>query len=199
MPKVQLSAKEFELVNDAGWFLTKQSIIDKVYTIFGAISEEERKIAMISGLEGKIFLQQPKISRGENYRGLPYVILDYPRIFGREEVIAIRIMFWWANYFSITLHLKGEYQDKFAHHLQSNVQTSILNDFYICTAKDEWAHHIDENNFRLISSISIEELNAQVHNKPFMKIAKKVPLTEWDNASCELLKIYSEMISLLVH
>ena len=54
----------------------------------------------------------PKISKGENYRGLPYVMLDYPRLFGREEVLAIRTFFWWGHGFSVTLHLKGGYRER---------------------------------------------------------------------------------------
>ena len=49
-----------------------------------------------------------KISKGENM-GLPWVMLDYPRLFGQEDVLAIRTMFWWGHCFSVTLHLKGRY------------------------------------------------------------------------------------------
>ena len=49
----------------------------------------------------------PKIAKGENYLQLPYVLLDYPRCFDKENIFAIRTMFWWGNFFSITLHLSG--------------------------------------------------------------------------------------------
>jgi len=35
----------------------------------------------------------PKISKGENYEGLPWVILDFPRYFDKENVFAIRCFF----------------------------------------------------------------------------------------------------------
>ena len=52
---------------------------------------------------------EPKISKGEKYKGLPWVMLDYPRIFGKEDIMAIGTRFWWGHYFSVTLHLKGGY------------------------------------------------------------------------------------------
>ena len=64
-------------------------------------------------LPEEVLIQSPKISRGENYNGLPYVMLDYPRCFGKEDVFAMRTMFWWGNFFSITWHLKGKYSKEY--------------------------------------------------------------------------------------
>ena len=54
-----------------------------------------------------VIQSSPKITRGENYQLLPYVILDYPRCFQKEQVFAIRTMFWWGKGISITLHVSG--------------------------------------------------------------------------------------------
>ena len=62
----------------------------------------------------------PKISKGENYKDLPYVMLDYPRCFQKEKTIAIRTFFWWGNFFSINLQLSGEYKEQALPSLQSN-------------------------------------------------------------------------------
>ena len=40
--KVTLSPKELELVNNAGWILTKNAVIQKVYLLFGELSEVYR-------------------------------------------------------------------------------------------------------------------------------------------------------------
>ena len=90
--KVQLSAEEMRLVRDAAWILTKNSVMGKVVAMFGELSGGWK---------------EPKISKGENYKGLPWVMLDYPRVFGKEDVYAIRTFFLWGHAFSITLHLKG--------------------------------------------------------------------------------------------
>ena len=108
---VELSKNELELVTSSEVILTKNRIIEKVYLLFGSLSEEYRRLlqAHSSKLAPEVFQQSPKISRGEQYLGLPYVMLDYPRIFSKDDVFAIRSFFWWGNHFSIRLQLSGKY------------------------------------------------------------------------------------------
>ncbi len=107
--KIQLSKLENELVNNTEWILTKQAIINKVYLLLGELHETYASILNDERYFISIFkgTKSGKISKGENYLGLPYAILDYPAIFKKEDVFAIRTMFWWGNFFSITLHVSG--------------------------------------------------------------------------------------------
>ena len=113
--KVTLSTKEWELVNSTDWILTKNQVIDKVYRLFGQQSEQYRtelaKYPLLTEL--RIDLNSPKIAKGEQYRGLPWVMLDHPRHFTVADTFAIRSFFWWGNYCSITLQLSGKFQEKF--------------------------------------------------------------------------------------
>ena len=119
--KIQLSAEEMQLVSNSAWILTKHRIIEKVYRLFGDCAAEmqvylaERKAL----LPGEVFRLPPKISKGEQYEALPYVVLDYPRFFTAEEVFAVRSFFWWGHYFSITLHLKGKFQQQYQQAISS--------------------------------------------------------------------------------
>ena len=93
--KITLSSKELELICNSDWILTKHIIIDKVYQLFGklAVSMQERVRQIASTLPREAAESNPKISRGENYRGLPYVMLDYPRHFTKESTLAMRTFF----------------------------------------------------------------------------------------------------------
>src|SRR5271169_1886033 len=102
---LRLSAEEMRLVSDPAWILTKNSIIRKVVELFAELSGQWR--GMLSGIGWTEVSRggmagswgDPKISRGEQYKGMPWVMLDYPRVFGKEDVCAIRTMFWWGHYF----------------------------------------------------------------------------------------------------
>jgi hypothetical protein len=121
--KVQLSSAEMTLVCDPAWILTKNAIMTKVVALLAALSERYVEVyAPLTGEGGLPPTQPPKISKGENYRGLPYVMLDYPRIFGKEDVFAIRTMFWWGHYFSVTLHLKGIYKEIYGPVIARHIQ-----------------------------------------------------------------------------
>ena len=92
--KIHLSKLEKELVENGEWILTKQSIITKVYQLFGGMLDAYKRIIVEEkGLLPSFFkTANGKISKGENYEGLPYVILDYPELFSKENIYAIRTM-----------------------------------------------------------------------------------------------------------
>ncbi|HEX6916286.1 MAG TPA: hypothetical protein VF145_13645, partial [Chitinophagaceae bacterium] len=112
MANVKLSKEELDLVTNAGFILTKNRIIGKVYDMFGLLSETFRQQA--AGFPDEMSRAQAKISKGENYLGLPWVMMDYPRLFSKTDVFAVRCFFWWGNFFSITLQLSGKYLGQYA-------------------------------------------------------------------------------------
>src|SRR5580698_1124604 len=141
--KIHLSADELLLVQNGEWILTKNTIIQKAYNLFGLLAEN-LKSSINDYLPPEVAETMAKISRGENYNGLPYVMFDYPRLFTKKNVFAIRTFFWWANYFSVTLHLKGEYKEMFAETIFENISLMTENNFYISVTEDEWQHDMDE-------------------------------------------------------
>ncbi len=185
--KLILSDEELQLVNNSNWILTKRIIIDKVYRLFGTLAGHIKISMENSGLPEQVKRSTAKISKGENYLQLPYVMLDHPRCFDARDVFAIRTMFWWGNFFSITLQLSGKYKDMFAEHIHANVEILMQHDFYICINEDQWHHHFEENNYREVKQLSSQELEQLILQGPFIKLAVKFPLQQW---SCidDLLK-----------
>lgn len=171
MTNVKLSQEEKDLVTNAGIILTKNRIIGKVYDLFGELSNIPRSI--ISAAPAEAFIAPPKISRGENYQGLPWVMLDYPRGFSKADTFAIRCFFWWGNFFSVSLQLEGAYQAKYASAL-SNYRPSS-GEWWVAVANDPWKHHFNADTY-------VPWTNAvQLTQLPFLKLTKKIPLQEWDN------------------
>lgn len=188
--KIQLSAFEKELVQNSEWILTKRSIIDKVYTLFGALAEEYEAVINNTDLPVIIKTGTPKISKGENYHGLPYVVLDYPRLFDKENIFAVRTLFWWGNFFSSTFHLKGKYKKNFLHSLQLNHQLVSSQGFALCIAEDEWDFRFTENNYKAIDALGPDEWNKILETKNFIKLSVKISLENWNSAGNELLKYF---------
>src|SRR3954468_23643409 len=136
---VKLSESELLLVCDEQFILTKNNIINKVYLLFGMLSEVFLNKAKTYKpfFPEEVFKASPKIYKGENYNGLPYVMLDYPRYFVKDDAFSIRCFFWWGNFFSITLHLSGKYAEKYGVHI---FQALLLenNLWHVCVGKDQW-------------------------------------------------------------
>ncbi len=194
--KITLSAKELELVCNTEWILTKHIIIEKVYQLFGSVAG-----AMQQQLtESNIFLSaitSPKISKGENYRQLPYVMLDYPRLFGKEDMSAVRTFFWWGNFCSVNLLMAGSYKTASQEKVIEHYNLLAGNNYFICTAATPWEHHFEEGNFTPLNLVSQIEFASIVKGHSFLKIAKKIPLSEWDNMQSFILKSFTELAQLL--
>jgi len=186
MANVKLSPRELDIVCNADLILTKNNIIAKVYDLFGSLSEYNVSTAD-QFLTEEIKNISPKISKGENYEGLPWVMLDYPRYFTANDVFAIRTYFWWGNFFSITLHVKGKFQQQF----QINNFKSENSDWYLCCNEAEWQHHFRENNFKLLNEFSDEEIRKLI----FIKLAKKIPLNQWDDVETFLKKAFVTILN----
>ncbi len=128
----------------------------------------------------------PKISKGENYKGLPYLMLDYPRLFDKETIFAIRTMFWWGNFFSITLHLAGSYKNQFEDKCISALAILKTHDFFTCIHPEERDHHFDPSNYTAIKYLDQLQWEKIIKEKSFIKIAKRYSLHQWDDADNKL-------------
>lgn len=195
--KLTLSDKELSLVMDVSWILTKQSIIEKVYAILGsqpdiikACIQERQK------LPAEIIFSVPKIYKGEHYLQLPYVILDYPRCFGKEDIFAIRTMFWWGHFFSITIHVAGIYKQCLKKAVYT-LQEANADDLYIGVNEDPWQHHFQEENYLPCYKLNQAEREALFEKNNFIKLAIKYNLDQWNNIPSLLKKGYERMAMLI--
>ena len=136
--KLTFSAEELHLVSTTNWILTKRKIIEDVNIFFANFADDMKDAVMAEKewLPHAVISSTPKIAKGENYLQLPYLILDYPRCFDKENVFAIRTMFWWGNFFSCTLHLSGSYKTIFQQNLIKNIEALRFNNYYICINQD---------------------------------------------------------------
>lgn len=197
LAKIHLSELEMELVNNKDWILAKQKIIEKVYHLFGKLHHNYRIIIENKKELLPSIFQKPggKISKGENYKGLPYAILDYPAMFSKEDIFAIRTIFWWGNFFSISLHLSGKYF-KPGETISQWLSFFQQKQFFICINENEWEHDFYSSNFVEIKEMDKNRID-MLGKKDFFKVAKKIELSEWNNAQELLEKSFKEIIEFI--
>ena len=196
--KITLSDKELSLVTNTDWILTKHVIIEKVYGLFAANIPVIKSVLAKAGtvLPDEVRSSVPKIYKGENYLQLPYVMLDYPRCFNGKDIFAIRTMFWWGNFFSITLHVSGEYKHALKETLLKNERLTG-SQFYIGVNEDQWQHHFEENNFLALGDLTKEQqIKLQAQND-FIKLALKFDLNQWNNMPALLQEGYDKIAGIL--
>ena len=173
-----LTPEEQALIVQADWIYLKNSALEKVVVLFGQLQEA------LQGIPGHQAFVYPegclerggKISRGERYKELPYIILDYPRYFSREEIFAFRTMFWWGHYFIATLHLAGGIKEKYGHILAGAWSLLARHQFQIYVQEDPWEHDFGNGNYKLISAMQAQEFEHLIYQLPFIKLAKPYQL-----------------------
>lgn len=197
--KIRLSPRERELLYNTEWILTKNSILEKVKQLLGSIQENYRaRLANLPGLPDVVRRSSPKISKGENYRGLPYLVLDYPRHFIRDEIFAVRTFFWWGNFFSITLQLSGM--------LKKNAERKIIDafsilssqDYFICISDDPWQHHFEKENYVPVSGMGRLEFEKRITQSSFLKLAARTELQYWDECEQIFSGYFDQLIGMAI-
>ncbi len=178
---MSLSQKELSLIKETDFLITKVKVISDIVILLENIKErlqepiEQKNNNLVSETE----LKNGRVFKGEYYRGLPFVTLDFPRIFEKGNVFAYRTMFWWGNFFSFTLHLQGEYLEQYRAKLVSNFEMLLDQDIYICVGETPWEYHYEKNNYTKLEF----QHKKLIENNSFIKLSKKIPLEKIESVS----------------
>ena len=196
--KIRLSPEEAALINRTDWILTKNNILGKVNQLLSEIQLRQRSALQgIPSISRRLIDSPPKISKGENYRGLPWLVLDYPRLFEKESFLSIRTLFWWGNFFSTTLHVSGTYKDAYLKNIIGSFTYLKEKEFCVCINEDEWQHHFQDGNYRSIEVMNHSAFEAIARNYSFIKLAKKISLNQWNDAEIILADAFIQLIHIL--
>ncbi|RYY38375.1 MAG: hypothetical protein EOO08_14755 [Chitinophagaceae bacterium] len=197
--KIQFSPAEMELMCNAGVILTKNRILFGIRSLLESLEGEmQRRLygAQPGPLE-EALVPSPKISKGENYLGLPYLVLDYPRSFDSRNICAVRTLFWWGHSFSSTLHLSGSWKDQLAPDVSASYRALSKSNYFIgVNEEDPWQHHFEEDNYRALALMTEDEFTAQVARAEHLKIAAEFPLRDVHFVADDLLASWERLLTI---
>ncbi len=192
---MHLTEKELLILQDTDFLLTKAAALKKISGLLEETREELKRCVENSNFsfpDGTELLNG-KISRGENYRTLPYIVLDYPTLFSKNSVFAYRTMFWWGNFFSATLHIEGVALDNYKNTITLNLNRLLKKDIYIGVGDTPWQYHYEEANYVLLSNAHRDFIT----NSKFLKLSKKIELKKWNDVSEFSTNFFKLMLSVL--
>jgi len=195
--KIHFSEHELELYTDTSLILTKNAILQKLKLFLEELQLRQQNIIHnFAFIPGEVLKISPKVSKGENYKGLPWLVLDYPRYFKPGNIFAIRTLFWWGNFFSTTLHLSGMYKKKFGEKILSFPDKPGSDNFFICISEDQWQHHFEISNYLPLKEISAAEIE-KIKARSFIKLGKKNALKQPAAIAEVLCNDYEEIVRML--
>lgn len=192
------SKKELDYLQDTDFLLTKQQITTKVYGLLETTQESLKAVSdsLDFAFPAGVDHIRGKISKGEQYRQLPYLVLDFPKLFSRADVFAFRTMFWWGNEFSCTMLLAEASWNKYRANIAQSVP-SLGADWYIGVHQTPWEHHFGEDNYLPLASFSPKALQQHLQKMPFLKLSCKLSLNQWQQLPAFASERFMEVMGLL--
>jgi len=189
---MDITEKELRVLKDTDFLLTKSKALEKIYRLLEETRDELIKSVTktdFSFPEGTDIITG-KISRGENYKNLPYMVLDFPTLFTNESSFAFRTMFWWGNFFSSTLHLEGKALDEYCNAFANHIEKLLNKNIFIGVGVTPWQYHYGEDNYVPLSKNHCNHIN----NSTFLKLSKNISLSEY----AKLPSFASEFLNLML-
>lgn len=197
--KFKFTGDEIQLMSNQDFFRQKIIITQKMISLFHDLNNaiEIFKTENEKYLPEKTKIVAGKISKGENYLGLPYIVLDNPRIFSKQNIFAFRSMFWWGNYFSFTFHLSGKYLEDYSKNICKNFETLKEKKFLVCIHNEQWIHHLEKENYRSLDSFDRKRIKNLIEQNGFLKLSRKLDLKKWNDVKDYGTKTLKEYFSIL--
>lgn len=121
-----------------------------------------------------------KISKGENYKGLPYMVLDFPKCFNKTAIFTYRSMFWWGNEFSFTLHIAGSYLLPYQDAILKNLEQLKEKEVYFCINNTPWEYDFCEDNYLSMDELDKKTIEERMAETGFVKLSRKLSLRDWE-------------------
>lgn len=196
-----LDESELYLLTNKDIYIKIQSLEAKVTDLFGeiAISIEPIVQNFNSIIPDELKSKNPKISRGNNYNGLPWTILDYPRNFNKDGVFALRLLCLRGDSFILTLHLNGKYYQNYKNSIFENLDLLQQNQYLITQGNSEWDHIITSENYSEIPSNkkALDEIKNKTELIQYIKFAKAIPFDHWEKLNSIIKTEYTFLLSML--
>ncbi|MFN4082742.1 MAG: hypothetical protein ACK4K9_03855 [Bacteroidia bacterium] len=176
-----LTSTELQFIQQSQYPLIKQSAIKKIKHLF-----EETAQFFFNKTENKQL--NSKISFGENYLQMPYVVLDIPKLTSEKPHLQLRILFWWGHYFAIQYFINSKLQ---------NCKKLILNlsrmpDWYVLTNNEIWNNNIEDACWASCSNLT-DDIYMTLNNLEIIKICGLVAIKDYDVLHEAVLKFYYDI------
>ena len=191
---LKFDSEELHLLSDSNFLLAKRRIQEKITGLLENLQTDlAHQCTDKLSIDINTLFNPPKISKGENYKGLPYHVLDFPAVFQNENILAFRTMFYWGNFFSATLHLQGEFLNQNRQALLDNFEKLIETNCYICVHETPWEYTYSKDNYEQLSL----QHRAKIQKDNFIKLSIKIALEDYSSLNKKVNDFYFVLIPLL--
>lgn len=180
----KLTKHELDFASSVEYPLTKQNVFTKINRLMHEtglqLSQEFHKNQLID-------LAHHKITKGERYKEMPYLVMDFPQIKGPDFNIVLRTMFWWGHYFTCSLIVKTSLLDleKTAKNIGKLKKAKIL------TGSNLWEQELETDDYAKTSDLSKKQIMKLLESSNYLKLSCKINLRHYASLSSHATEIYA--------
>ena len=195
----EFTAKEVNYFQNTDFLKTKRSIITGFIQLFENIQLDLLDLINSGNfqLPNDVITKSGKITKGENYKGLPFVVLDCPGFFTKNDIFAYRTIFWWGNYLSNHFLLKGSYLDHYRERFAKSWLLLKGEKVYLDLSDDPWNHDLSTREYVGIDQLGKKKFEAILQRPGFLKLSWRMELEEWKVFHQYSLKNFMTLIEVM--
>lgn len=189
-----LSTHELKLLHDRDFLLAKLNIDTKITDLLIAHQREMKDffLKFKANLPVQLSYTVSKVNKGQNLKGLPYWVIDFPSAFDSDNIFTYRTIVWWGHHISFHLILKG-------YHF-NNVEcdfSRLRNKSIFYSINDSpWEVEFEPNNLILVDSLSSSIIKKHRTNA-FLKLSAKFSLCRIDELTTLSKSTFGTVLSSL--
>ncbi len=137
-----------------------------------------------------VFVNNPiyKVTKGENYKRLPYVVVDCPQLSGPHLPLACRTLFWWGYGFSFNLIIPQAMLANDAADSLSKLEDWILIGDHL------WENEIDDAYYKQGLTQTAHYWKEHISNQTYVRIACMHGLHQYERINEMAVKWYGDRI-----
>ncbi len=165
--------------------------MQKTNVLFNGLGQ---KLSQLEAIPSSYRNQNYKITRGENYKLMPYMVLDYPQIQDKEFKLVLRTLFWWGHFISCQLIVQTAqlHIEATAHNLAGKRKTRL------CTGQDVWNHDCKSEAFTKLKHLSAEQIQTYLQQQSHLKLASAHHINTFNTFDSIAVKQYEQWMETLV-
>ena len=193
MSKISFNNEDIEIFSDKDFLLKKKVLTDEVISLFKVISEEIKQELIKS--PNLLWSSQfaGKISKGQYYKDLPYIVSDYPRRIDKNGICLFRIIFLWGREFSCNFLITGDAFRSLIKKIENNLDLVDQNEYSYSIEGSPWEHSILEADLNKLNHL---KNNQKINTADFIKISRALTINRYENLHEICIKMFRDIIRL---
>lgn len=175
----RFTPEEMRMISDTDFFPAKAEMIRKLHEEFMKLRDQLRaecETIPLSLVPAGTDFVTGQLVKGEKFHDFPYVYLDFPKFFSKEEMFAFRSFFWWGHSLIFCWLLSGPRLGEYQKRLITSHETLAHHAVFFSTAGTPWEWGLEKPHAVFLSEINKARLKEILKDRPFLKLGCSMPL-----------------------